>query len=87
MDNLLYRLLSELNETFELNKEVPITEEKQMWQFPRFLEAASRHGNVILIVDGFERLRTNDGEGVLRWLPLGTFTFRHGTQSSLSIQR
>lgn len=62
--------MSEIKEFFELSKEIPTLEERLSWQFPRFLEAASRKGRVIIIVDGLHRLRTNDGEGVLRWLPL-----------------
>ncbi|DAZ95636.1 TPA: hypothetical protein N0F65_002265 [Lagenidium giganteum] len=70
VSNLLERILREIKEFFELNKDIPEVEERLSWQFPRFLEAAARKGRVILIIDGLQRLRTNDGESILKWLPL-----------------
>ncbi|OQS04179.1 hypothetical protein THRCLA_03571 [Thraustotheca clavata] len=70
VSKLLERILTELKEYFELPKEVPTLEERLSWQFPRYLDAASRKGRIILIVDGVHRLRTNDGDSILKWLPL-----------------
>ncbi|KAI9995301.1 hypothetical protein PInf_012353 [Phytophthora infestans] len=64
------RILREIKEYFELNKEIPDVEERLSWQFPRFLEAASKKGRVILVVDGLHRLHTNNGESILKWVPL-----------------
>ncbi|KAF1320381.1 hypothetical protein FI667_g12441, partial [Globisporangium splendens] len=70
VSNLLERILREIKEYFELNKEIPDVEERLSWQFPRFLEAASKKSCVILVIDGLQRLRTNDGESILKWVPL-----------------
>ncbi|KAJ0396382.1 hypothetical protein P43SY_004139 [Pythium insidiosum] len=70
VSNLLERILREIKEYFELNKEIPDIEERLSWQFPRFLEAASKKGRIILIIDGLQRLRTTDGESILKWVPL-----------------
>ncbi|ETN19297.1 hypothetical protein PPTG_04653 [Phytophthora nicotianae INRA-310] len=70
VSNLLERILREIKEYFELNKEIPDVEERLSWQFPRFLEAASKKGRVILVVDGLHRLHTNNGESILKWVPL-----------------
>ncbi|KAF0686437.1 Aste57867_21765 [Aphanomyces stellatus] len=70
VSKLLERILTEMKEYFELAKEVPTLEERLSWQFPRYLDAASRKGRTILIVDGVHRLRTSDGDSILKWLPL-----------------
>ncbi|OWZ07024.1 hypothetical protein PHMEG_00020637 [Phytophthora megakarya] len=70
VSNLLERILREIKEYFELNKEIPDVEERLSWQFPRFLEAASKKGRVILVVDGLHQLHTNNGESILKWVPL-----------------
>jgi hypothetical protein len=70
VSNLLERILREMKEYFELQKEIPDVEERLSWQFPRFLEAASKKGRIILIIDGLQRLRTTDGESILKWVPL-----------------
>lgn len=70
VSSLLERVLHEMKDYFELTKEVPDVEERLSWQFPKFLEAAAKKGRVILVVDGLQRLRTNDGESILKWVPL-----------------
>lgn len=70
VSKLLERILTELKDFFELSKEIPANEDKISWEFPRFLDAAAQKGRVILVIDGLHRLRTNDGEGILKWLPL-----------------
>lgn len=70
VSNLLERVLREMKDYFELSKEVPEVEERLSWQFPKFLEAASKKGRVILVVDGLQRLRTTSGESILKWVPL-----------------
>lgn len=70
VSNLLECVLREMKDYFELTKEVPEVEERLSWQFPKFLEAAAKKGRVILVVDGLQRLRTNDGESILKWVPL-----------------
>ena len=37
---------------------------------PRFLELAVRKGRVLMVIDGAHRLRTEDGDAKLNWLPL-----------------
>lgn len=70
VSNLLERILREIKDYFELNKDIPDVEERLGWQLPRFLEAASKKGRVILIIDGLQRLRTSNGESILKWVPL-----------------
>ncbi|KAJ8575084.1 hypothetical protein ON010_g4130 [Phytophthora cinnamomi] len=70
VSNLLERILREIKEYFELTKEIPDVEERLSWQFPRFLESASKKGRVIIVVDGLHRLHTNNGESILKWVPL-----------------
>ncbi|GMF42445.1 unnamed protein product [Phytophthora fragariaefolia] len=70
VSNLLERILREMKEYFELTKEIPDVEERLSWQFPRFLESASKKGRVIIVVDGLHRLHTNNGESILKWVPL-----------------
>ena len=77
---MLHRLTTELVEFYEIPKEVPTVEERLSWEFPRFLEAAAKKGRVILVIDGLHRLCTNDGEGILKWLPLSkcSLPMNHG---------
>ena len=50
--------------------ELVFDEERLCWDFPRCVEAASKKGRVIIILDGIERLRLNRfNDTNLRWLP------------------
>ena len=47
------------------------SEDKLVWDLPRFLELASQQGHrVLLVIDGVGRLRSDDGGAKLNWLPL-----------------
>ena len=47
------------------------SEDKLVWDLPRFLELASQQGHrVLLVIDGVGRLRSDDGDAKLNWLPL-----------------
>ncbi|GMH64647.1 hypothetical protein TL16_g04012 [Triparma laevis f. inornata] len=66
----LRRLMSELKEHFELTAAIPSNDEKLPWDLPRFLEMASKKGRLLIIIDGLHRLRAEEGELGLKWLPL-----------------
>ncbi|GMH48972.1 hypothetical protein TrVE_jg8772 [Triparma verrucosa] len=66
----LRRLMSELKEHFELTAAIPSNDEKLPWELPRFLDMASKKGRVLIIIDGLHRLRAEEGDLGLKWLPL-----------------
>ncbi|KAL7993128.1 putative AAA+ ATPase domain, P-loop containing nucleoside triphosphate hydrolase [Plasmopara halstedii] len=70
VSNLLERILREIKEHFELTNEIPDVSERHIWQLPRFLEAASKKGRTIIVVDGLQRLRTQNGDNIMKWIPL-----------------
>jgi len=70
--NLIHRLFCDLNEYFDLSREVPALSERLRWVLPRLLQTASRKGRmIIIVVDGVDRLVSDDqNESVLSWVPL-----------------
>jgi hypothetical protein len=63
--------MMELKTRFELSRELPSNQERLSWELPRFLDAASRRGKIIVVIDGLHRIANNDdSEGNLAWLPL-----------------
>ena len=62
VDQLLWRLLSNLKQRFDLAISVPSEAARLSWDFPRFLELAARKGHVIIVVDGLHRLQDKTGE-------------------------
>ena len=71
INSLLRRLMMELKSRFELSRELPSNQERLSWELPRFLDAASRRGKIIVVIDGLHRIANNDdSEGNLAWLPL-----------------
>lgn len=70
--NLIHRLFNDLNEYFDLSREVPINSDRLRWVLPRLLQTASHKGRmVIIIIDGIDRLvPDDDNESLLSWLPL-----------------
>lgn len=71
INSLLRRLMMELKSRFELSRELPSNQDRLSWELPRFLDAASRRGKIIVVIDGLHRIANNDdSEGNLAWLPL-----------------
>ncbi|CAM9179945.1 unnamed protein product [Ectocarpus fasciculatus] len=71
VDQLLWRLLADVKQRFDLARNVPNEAERLSWELPRFLDLAAREGRVIIVVDGLHRLQDkNGGEIGLQWLPL-----------------
>ncbi|CAM9511324.1 unnamed protein product, partial [Ectocarpus sp. 13 AM-2016] len=71
VDQLLWRLLADVKQRFDLVRNVPNEAERLSWELPRFLDLAAREGRVIIVVDGLHRLQDkNGGEIGLQWLPL-----------------
>lgn len=68
--NLIRRLMRDLKKRFDIAREVPYSPAQLSWDLPRFLELASRKGKVIIVIDGIQRLCSQDGETGLSWLPL-----------------
>ena len=66
---LLTRLASELVMHFDLPLVQDFSAEKLAWDLPRLLEAAGAKGSVLLVIDGLHRLRNDQGEINLAWLP------------------
>ena len=71
INSLLRRLMMELKSRFELSRELSSNQDRLSWELPRFLDAASRRGKIIVVIDGLHRIANNDdSEGNLAWLPL-----------------
>jgi nephrocystin-3 len=70
VNSILRRLIQDLKSRFELSRDVPYTQSRLSWDFPRFLELASKKGKVIIVIDGLHRLESTTGETNLSWLPL-----------------
>jgi len=70
VNSLMRRLMSDLKSRFELSREVSPLQERLSWDFPRFLDLASKRGKIIIVIDGLNRLVSQDGEAGLTWLPL-----------------
>lgn len=63
--------MMDLKSRFELSRELPSNQERLSWELPRFLDAASRRGKIIVVIDGLHRIANNDdSEANLAWLPL-----------------
>jgi hypothetical protein len=68
---LVKRLIKELKSRFELSRDLPTSDDRVLWELPRFLDLASKKGKVIVIVDGLSRLvSSDDSEAGLSWIPL-----------------
>lgn len=72
VNNLIRRLIVDLTNRFELSmRDVPVHQERLSWELPRFLELASKRGKIIVVIDGVNRLMSDeDNEASLAWLPL-----------------
>lgn len=62
VDQLLWRLLADVKQRFDLARNVPNEAERLSWELPRFLDLAARKGRVILVIDGLHRLQDKSGE-------------------------
>jgi hypothetical protein len=63
--------MTELKNRFDLQREVPVKNERLSWDLPRFLDQASKKGGVIIVIDGINYLTSEDGTEIgLTWLPL-----------------
>ncbi|CAM9102993.1 unnamed protein product, partial [Hapterophycus canaliculatus] len=70
VNQLLWRLLADVKQRFDLARNVPDEAERLSWELPRFLDLAARKGRVIIVIDGLHRLQDkNGGETGLQWLP------------------
>lgn len=63
VDQLLWRLLADVKQRFDLARNVPNEAERLSWELPRFLDLAARKGRVIIVVDGLHRLQDKSGKG------------------------
>ena len=73
VSHVLRRLMRDLREHFDLNISIDdADDEKLPWLFPRFLEAASKKGHVLIVLDGLHRIGNgaNDKGAGMKWLPL-----------------
>nr|CCA14244.1 conserved hypothetical protein [Albugo laibachii Nc14] len=70
VSNLLERMMREMKGYFELSIAIPNIEERLSWHLPDFLKAVSSEGRVIFIIDGLDRLCSNDGGSILCWIPV-----------------
>ncbi|CAM9111400.1 unnamed protein product, partial [Laminaria digitata] len=71
VDQLLWRLLADVKQRFDLARNVPNEAERLSWELPRFLDLAARKGRLVIVIDGLHRLQDKNGaETGLQWLPL-----------------
>lgn len=66
VDQLLWRLLADVKQRFELARNVPNEAERLSWELPRFLDLAARKGRVIIVIDGLHRLQDKSGKDAPR---------------------
>ena len=69
---LLRRLENELQARFELKREVSKDDQRLRWDLPDFLALAAHKSApalILIVVDGLHRMRDEDGEEDLKWLP------------------
>lgn len=59
---MLWRLLGDLKQKFDLGRNVPNEAERLSWELPRFLEMAGRKGRVIIVIDGLHRVQDKNGD-------------------------
>lgn len=62
VDQLLWRLLADVKQRFDLARNVPNEAERLSWELPRFLDLAARKGRVIIVIDGLHRLQDKSGK-------------------------
>ena len=62
VDQLLWRLLEDLKQRFDLARNVPNDADRLSWELPRFLELAGRKGRVIIAIDGLHRVQDKNGD-------------------------
>ena len=71
VDVMMRRLMIDLKAKFDLNREVPLKNERLSWDLPRFIDQAAKKGTLIIVIDGINLLTSQDGSEVgLTWLPL-----------------
>ena len=66
---LLNRLVCELVAKFDLVEPRDFSASTLAWKLPGLLEQAGAKGDVLLVIDGLNRLRNDAGEVNLSWLP------------------
>lgn len=66
VEQLLWRLLADLKQHFNLARNIPSEAARLSWELPGFLELAARKGLVIIIIDGLHRLQDKNGETSVR---------------------
>ncbi|CAM9980264.1 unnamed protein product, partial [Discosporangium mesarthrocarpum] len=71
VNQLLWRLLGDIKQHFDLTRKVPHEAERLSWELPRFLELVGRKGHALIVIDGLHRVQDEKGGEVgLNWLPL-----------------
>ena len=61
--------MSELVQRFDLPEPRDWSPKTLAWKLPGLLEKAGAKGDVLIVIDGLNRLRNDDGEVNLAWLP------------------
>jgi uncharacterized protein YdhG (YjbR/CyaY superfamily) len=51
VNSLMRRMIDELKTRFQLNREMPESQDKLSWELPRFFEMAARRGIIIIVID------------------------------------
>jgi hypothetical protein len=71
VNSLIRRLITDLKTRFQVTRELPIHSERLSWELPRFLDLAAKKGKIIIVIDGVNRLMSDEeNEATLAWLPL-----------------
>eukprot|EP01130_Rhizamoeba_saxonica_P006997 TRINITY_DN2803_c0_g1_i3.p1 TRINITY_DN2803_c0_g1~~TRINITY_DN2803_c0_g1_i3.p1 ORF type:complete len:1483 (+),score=328.80 TRINITY_DN2803_c0_g1_i3:163-4611(+) len=69
LGRLLQRIMEEISQHFALELEVPNELNGLVEKFPDFLNAASRKGGMVLVIDALNQLENRDNAHSLFWLP------------------
>lgn len=59
---MLWRLLADVKQRFDLARNVPNEAERLSWELPRFLDLAARKGRLVIVIDGLHRLQDKNGD-------------------------
>ncbi|KAM9973442.1 hypothetical protein ACTFIW_010531 [Dictyostelium discoideum] len=70
--NILYKFSCELNKQFNLKMEVSDNHEKLRIDFPEILKKASKHKNILLVIDDLDEMSASNQAHQMDWLPDST---------------
>jgi len=79
VDQLLWRLLADVKQRFDLARNVPNEAERLSWELPRFLDLAARKGRLLIVIDGLHRLQDKSGKHT----DIGTYAVQRGSQAAI----